>query len=171
VTLLTVGYGDRVPRSGSGRSFSIGWMLFGMLLVAAVTATFTANLTVHRLNTTISTPDDLRDHSTVTVKDSIAALAMKERHIPVTEVATTDEMVAAVRNGTAEAAVYEAPVLARAVHESEGNLALAGPQFTHSFDAFAVPLGNDQRQAINLALLAMLGDGAYDHIYRSWFAT
>jgi len=170
VTMLTVGYGDRVPRTRGGRSFSILWMVFGMLIVAAVTATFTANLTVSRLNTPISSVDDLRDHSVVTVKDSVAAEALQARHINAQQVATTGEMVAAVRSGKVEAAVFDSPVLARAVHESSGNLALAGPPFTHSFDAFAVGPGSHLRTEVNGALLELLEDGSYDQIYRSWFA-
>ncbi|MBI2704959.1 MAG: transporter substrate-binding domain-containing protein [Actinobacteria bacterium] len=171
VTMLTVGYGDRVPRTGLGRIFSVLWMVFGVLIVAVVTAAFTANLTLHRLNTRIESPDDLRDYRTVTVRDSSASMYLSERGIPVTPVATTDEMIGEVRSGAADAAVFGAPVLANAVYESGGNLALAGPQFTRSYDAIAVGReASDLRNSIDRALLVIADDGQYDRIYRSWFS-
>jgi polar amino acid transport system substrate-binding protein len=171
VTMLTVGYGDRVPRTGIGRIFSVLWMVFGVLLVAVVTASFTANLTVHRLSTQIHGPDDLRDHSVVTVQDSSAAAYLRKHGIPATLVASPNEMIAEVRSGSSEAAVFDAPVLANAVHDANGNLALAGPQFTHSYDAIAVGrAAGDLRAPINHALLVLTDDGEYDRIYRTWFS-
>jgi polar amino acid transport system substrate-binding protein len=169
VTMFSVGYGDSVPRTGVGRIFSVLWMICGMLLVAAVTATFAANLTVNQLQTSIAGPDDLRDHSVVTVRDSTAASYLTEHKITATTVATADEMVAAVRDGHAEAAVFDAPLIAHAVHDSDGNLGFAGPQFTHSYNAFALRPGGGMRAAIDTTLLHLLEDGTYNRLYRSYF--
>jgi polar amino acid transport system substrate-binding protein len=171
VTMLTVGYGDRVPRTMLGRAFSILWMLFGMLLVATVTATFTANLTVNRFAATITKPDDLRDHSVVTVRDSEAAAYLRAHRIDATLVDDPQQMIDQVRGGSTDAAVYAAPVLARAVHESDGNLVLPASPFTHSYDAFAVSHQSGLQSEVNDALLTMFDDGQYDHLYRAWFSS
>ncbi len=169
VTMFAVGYGDSVPRTGVGRIFSVLWMICGMLLVAAVTATFAANLTVRQLQTDIHGPDDLRDHEIVTVRDSTAATYLAQHNIPTDLVDSPEAMVTAVRNGDADAAVFDAPLIAHAVHESDGNLGFAGPQFTHSYNAFALRPGTGMRAAIDTTLLHLLEDGTYNRLYRSYF--
>jgi polar amino acid transport system substrate-binding protein len=169
VTMFAVGYGDSVPRTGVGRIFSVLWMICGMLLVAAVTATFAANLTVRQLQTDIHGPDDLRTHEIVTVKDSTAATYLADHKIATELVDNPEDMVAAVRNGDADAAVFDAPLIAHAVHESDGNLGFAGPQFTHSYNAFALRPGGGMRAPIDTTLLHLLEDGTYNRLYRSYF--
>ena len=169
VTMLTIGYGDRVPRTGLGRSFTVVWMVIGMLLVAAVTATYTSNLTVRRLTTNVESPDDLRDHSVVSVTGSSAAAYLTDKGISFRGVASPSQMIDAVRDGSSEVAVYERPVLARATRKSDGNLALAGAQFTHDYDAIAIAKGSDLRAPLDRTLLRIYEDGTYDQVFRSWF--
>jgi len=46
VTMTTVGYGDKVPRTVYGRLFSVLWMLIGVCLIAIFTAAITSAVTV-----------------------------------------------------------------------------------------------------------------------------
>ena len=48
-TVTGVGYGDKIPASFAGRVISFVWMLMGVLLVAGLTATVTANMSAARV--------------------------------------------------------------------------------------------------------------------------
>lgn len=56
VTLTTVGYGDKVPRSTGGRVIGFLWMFVGLFIVASFTAAVTSALTVTRLRSQINGP-------------------------------------------------------------------------------------------------------------------
>ena len=45
ITMTTVGYGDRVPKTLGARLFSVGWILTGIIAFSALTATFSTQMT------------------------------------------------------------------------------------------------------------------------------
>ncbi|KAK3739865.1 hypothetical protein QZH41_009109 [Actinostola sp. cb2023] len=50
VTMTTVGYGDRTPKSFCGRLFGVVWIIFGISLCSVMTATITTALTSINVN-------------------------------------------------------------------------------------------------------------------------
>ena len=56
VTLTTVGYGDKVPRSVPGRLIGLVWMFAGLFIIASFTAAVTSALTVTQLKSRIAGP-------------------------------------------------------------------------------------------------------------------
>ena len=59
VTMATVGYGDKVPRTGAGRLLAMLWMLASLIILTTVTAAITSSLTVGRLEAKVSGSEDL----------------------------------------------------------------------------------------------------------------
>jgi ABC-type amino acid transport substrate-binding protein len=59
VTLTTVGYGDRVPVTRTGKAIAASWMTIGFLLMTVSGAVVTAILTVDRLRPIVSGPEGL----------------------------------------------------------------------------------------------------------------
>ena len=56
VTLTTVGYGDKVPKSVGGRFIGLIWMFAGLFIIAGFTAAVTSTLTVTQLRSRIQGP-------------------------------------------------------------------------------------------------------------------
>jgi ABC-type amino acid transport substrate-binding protein len=50
VTMTTVGYGDKAPATVPGRLLAVVWMIAGLILISALTATITSALTVSQLS-------------------------------------------------------------------------------------------------------------------------
>jgi polar amino acid transport system substrate-binding protein len=172
VTLLTVGYGDRVTKSVAGRFFSMIFMLFGVLLVATFTATFTASLTVHDLQTDIQGVSDLQGRKVVTVKGTTAASYLSGHQIAAREVGSVGEMIEQLDSGDLDAAVYDAPVLAYAARQSDGaRIHLVGAPFTREYYGIAEAIGSDLGPGINSSLLSTYSNGFYNRLYSSWFST
>ncbi|MCA8963184.1 MAG: transporter substrate-binding domain-containing protein, partial [Planctomycetes bacterium] len=59
VTMTTVGYGDKSPRTFVGRAIALVWMFAAIILISGVTAAITTALTVSSLEGRVRGPDDL----------------------------------------------------------------------------------------------------------------
>jgi len=56
ISMTTVGYGDRAPKSILGRTFAVAWILVGICICSIFTATLTTSLTTISLDTKKSLP-------------------------------------------------------------------------------------------------------------------
>lgn len=170
VTAATVGYGDRVTRTGVGRIIAAFWIIFGVIFIAQLTATVTASLTGRELRSEIRSPQDLGGHDVVTVRGTTAATYLREHRIKARELASVDEMVDAVADGRADAAVYDAPVLAyQTTRVGSNRVTLVGAPFTSEFYAIATPPGSDLLEPIDHAMLELSEEGLLERLHASWF--
>ncbi len=64
VTMTTVGYGDKAPKSNLGKAIAIIWMFTAVIIISSFTASIASTLTISRLQTDIETADDIQlvDH-------------------------------------------------------------------------------------------------------------
>ena len=60
VTMTTVGYGDRIPKSTFGRIFSIIWMFTSVIVISSLTGSIAASLTVNEMKSHINNLEDVR---------------------------------------------------------------------------------------------------------------
>ena len=67
VTMTTVGYGDKAPVTFIGRSLATIWMFASIIMIAGLTASIAASLTVNQLNTMVRGVQDLNRVRSVAV--------------------------------------------------------------------------------------------------------
>ena len=70
VTLTTVGYGDKAPKTRWGKIAALGLMLSGLLFISGLTASIASSLTVNRLTDDISSFTEFKERKVGTVKGS-----------------------------------------------------------------------------------------------------
>jgi len=170
VTLVTVGYGDRVPQSRAGRSIAVAWMLFGLIFIAMFTATITSTLTVRSIEQTARGVDDLAGAEVVTVPDTVSADALDERGIAWEPVTDIDAGVAAVADRRADAFVYDEPILRYRLRGRESStLTLAGATFQPGYYGFAVREGDDLVESVDQSILTLQAQGTLDVYEQEWF--
>ena len=88
---------------------------------------------------------------------------------PVT-VARVDDAYTALVEGDADAVAFDAPVLQfHAAHDGHGEVRVVGPVFDRVQYGIALPVDSPLRERINVALLDLVGSGAYDRLHDRWF--
>ncbi|NNF82320.1 MAG: transporter substrate-binding domain-containing protein [Flavobacteriaceae bacterium] len=60
VTMTTVGYGDKSPKSNLGKAIAIVWMFTAVIIISSFTAGIASSLTISGLQTDIKTAEDIR---------------------------------------------------------------------------------------------------------------
>ncbi|NVB39535.1 transporter substrate-binding domain-containing protein [Pseudenhygromyxa sp. WMMC2535] len=153
VTMTTVGYGDKAPRSPLGRAVALLWMLASMVIIASVTATIASSLTVERLTQQIRGPEDLERVRVGVIRATTGANYLGERKLVYEEYATGEAALAALSAGEIDALVWDAPLLREAIAEDAGlGIELVGAVFQRQDYAIAVGTGSELREAINRVL-------------------
>jgi len=70
VTMTTVGYGDKSPRTAGGRAVALVWMFVSVIVISSFTAAIASSLTVKRLQLPVEGPQDLPRVAVATVPGS-----------------------------------------------------------------------------------------------------
>ncbi len=111
VTMTTVGYGDKAPRTFGGRLVSLIWMFASLLLISSFTAAIASALTVSQLETGIDGPEDLPGLRVATVVGSTAETYLRKNRVTAIAFDRPRDALQAIGEGVADAAVYDAPIL------------------------------------------------------------
>ena len=172
VTVTTVGYGDKAPKTSLGRIIGIVWMLGGLFLIAYFTAEVAAAFTLQEIRGTINDISDLPGKRVVTVAGSTADDYLTDVRIGHSEVDTIEQAYARLLVGTSQAIVYDSPVLLfYASGEGRGRVQIVGDLLEQQGYGIALPTDSPLREPINQAILELLEDGTYDRLHQRWFGT
>ncbi len=163
VTMTTVGYGDKAPRTLPGRMVAVLWMMVGVVSLAIFTGSVASQLTVTQLSNPINGPDDLTHVRTGTVEATTSEAYLQQRGISFQCYPTDLEALKALTNREIDAVVYDAPTLRYAVDQTMSGLVEVLPvRFQRQEYAIALPLGSRLRKPINLSLTKMVLEPAWE---------
>lgn len=158
------------PRRWVTRTVSVLWTFVSLIFVAYYTAILTANLTVEKFESRISSPGDLVGKAVCTVAGTTSPAALDKRGIESIGVPKIDDCYDGMRNRTFEAVVFDAPVLRYYVaHSGAGIAELAGPIFKDEDYGILFPIGSELVRQVDQALLSVQEDGEYDLLRQKWF--
>lgn len=157
VTMTTVGYGDKSPRSAGGRIVAVVWMFAAILLISAFTASVTSALTVTELESSVNGPEDLRRVRVATVTGSTSEDYLKARYIPRRSFETAREALDALKKREVDAVVYDAPIMKFLAYNEFGGTVFVLPRIFERQDyAFGLPSNSPLREDINQAFLQVI---------------
>jgi len=106
VTMTTVGYGDKTPKTHYGRLIAIVWMLSSVILVSLLSTSLVSRLTAERVESgTGGAAVDLTGKKLAAAVHSSGAEYLDELHLPYTKYQNLPEALEALANGQSNAVV------------------------------------------------------------------
>lgn len=164
------GFEERAPRSPLGRLFGVILVVASLFGVSIFVAKITATLTVAAIQTNVSGVNDLYDKRVGTIGDSTAAGFLEGRDLRALTFDDLDTLIAAFEDGTLDAVVFDAPILAYYVTTDGADTGrLVGSVFVPESYGIALPTGSPLAEEINQSLLRLRENGTYEAIKLKWF--
>lgn len=157
VTMTTVGYGDKAPKTPGGRVIALFWMFASIIIISSITAAIAASLTVSELDSPIRGPEDLARFRVATVADSTGAAWLSDRGIVSRTEAGLDRTLELLAEGEVDCVVFDAPILQHRIASNHpGQLTVLAARFSPQRYALALPPASPLREPFNRSLLEAL---------------
>lgn len=153
VTMTTVGYGDKAPKTIGGRTFALIWMIFSIIFISCFTASITSQQTMSRLKNKVQGFNDLYNVKVGCVIRSEGFDFLTQKGVAVIPFKTIQEGLLAIENKKIDAFVQDEIILKNLVKsEFPGRLRVVSGTFDEYFVSMALPLNSQLRKPINKAL-------------------
>lgn len=155
VTMTTVGYGDKAPRSPAGKIVALIWMFTALIITSTFTGMLASSLTAGRLGGDVSGPSDLTDKRVGVIGGSAAEQWLAEKGVaPDIRFDELAQGMAAVSDGDIDAFVHDDPLLRYARTQGMGeDVRLLQGTYGRQEYGIALPPQSPLREGINRALL------------------
>jgi polar amino acid transport system substrate-binding protein len=157
VTMTTVGYGDKAPKTMGGRVVAFIWMLFSIVFISSFTANITTSLTISELRGRIHGFDDLYKARVGSISRSEASNFLTKHGITVTPFASIQEGLKALAGKQIDALVLNELILKYYVrNEFRGRIQVIPFILDEYFVSMVLQNNSPLRKAVNKALLKFM---------------
>ncbi len=169
VTMTTVGYGDKSPKTVTGRILALIWMFMAIIIISGFTAAIAAAFTVTQLESQITGPEDLVGLKVGSVPNSTSAHYLESNNINYIGFESAAAGVKALGDKELDAFVYDRPILRYLVNKSHsGRLRVLPNYFERQDYAIALKEGSPLREAINQVLLRRVQSPDWERLLTSY---
>lgn len=141
VTLTTVGYGDKAPKTRMGKIAALALMFGGLLFISGLTASIASSLTVTQLNSNPDGFNEFKKRPVGTISSSSANQFLKDHFFKKIHVYKgVVPGLKALKNRKIEAFMYDEPILKYRIQEDStlNDLQVLPVKFDVQFYAFGL---------------------------------
>lgn len=154
VTMTTVGYGDKSPRTVGGRIVGFIWMFTAIIVISFFTASIASSLTVTQLDSRVGGPEDLPFVRVGALEQSATMAYLESERISVETYATIQDGLQAVEDNEIDAFVHDAPILQYYSQlEFRNSVRILPNTFNDQYYGIVIPLNSDYRNEMNRIIL------------------
>jgi len=169
VTMTTVGYGDKSPRTVGGRVIGFIWMFVAIIVISFFTASIASSLTVTQLDSKVSGPGDLPFVRVGVLENSFTEDYMQEQQIRYRTYASIEEGMDAVAGDRIDAFVHDAPIIQyMAGSEYRNEVQVLPNTFNDQYYGIALPRDADYRNEMNTILLEFISSDEWNTILQRY---
>lgn len=140
-----------------------------MVFLAQLEAVVTAEYTIDRLESRVSTLSDIISLKVGVVEGTTSQIYASEQNLNTVSYNNAQEMLNAVRDGQIKAGISDAPIVQFYKNHEGSGLVETGEVLQRETYAIAFSIGSPLRKEINKTLLEMEGDGTLKKIQQKWF--
>jgi ABC-type amino acid transport substrate-binding protein len=159
VTMSTVGYGDKVPLSRTGKLIAIVWIFSSIILVSLFTARASSIFTVAELELHIQTEDDLRKRTVGAASKSSGEEFCIRRNLNYVVYDLVDEALDALVEGEIDAVISNVPVMQYMRFKKYKDQIQISPNYLlRNNMGIALPHGSSLRESLNDVILIKAGE-------------
>ena len=170
VTMTTVGYGDRTPRTFLGRLVTSIWMIVSVITATSLIAGIASTLTLTGMRSNVvSTAEQLKGKRVAAEASSPGEFFAKRYGARIVTVASIEQGYELIRKGQADAMVFDRPqLLYFGTRQHESTESVSKAEYVHQAYAFAFPLSSSLVVQVNGSLLRLEESGRVDRIVKEW---
>jgi ABC-type amino acid transport substrate-binding protein len=171
VTMTTVGYGDKTPKTPVGRFVAIVWMLSSVALVSLLSASLVSRLTAERVESSAPfTQNDLAGKRLAAVAFSSGAEYLDAVRLHYAKYGALREALAAVAEGDADAVVNSVGALRyMAAARFPRTLRIPNSLLAPAYMAIALPENSPLKKPIDRALMRITGSPEWRSLEDRYF--
>ncbi len=165
VTMTTVGYGDKAPKTFAGRMIGFIWMFAGIILISFFTASIASSLTVTQLDSRVSGPQDLPFVRVGVLQHSATIDYLEENRIRYRTFEAIDDGLRAVADDQIDAFVHDAPIIRYySVQNFRNEVRVLPGTFNDQYYGIALPLESPYRNVINRIMLDFIASDEWEQL-------
>jgi polar amino acid transport system substrate-binding protein len=171
VTMTTVGYGDKTPKTTAGRLIAISWMLASVALVSILSTSIVSRMTAERVVGGLRVSEaDLAGKRLAAVAHSSGAEYLDERHLRYAPFDDLAGALTALEGGQADAVVNSVGALQYLI-AARFKDTIKAPQgvLEPAYMAIALPAGSPLKKSLDEALVGITGSQEWRQIEDGYF--
>jgi len=141
VTLTTVGYGDKAPKTRWGKVAALVLMFGGLLFISGLTASIASSLTVNQLNSNPDSFNEFKERKVGTIKNSSSAGFLKAHFFKnVSLYPDVKEGLEELKQNKIDGFIYDEPILKYRISKDSTlhKISILPVKFDVQFYAFGV---------------------------------
>ncbi|MGI9552740.1 MAG: transporter substrate-binding domain-containing protein [Aurantibacter sp.] len=141
VTLTTVGYGDKAPKTKMGKIAALILMFGGLLFISGLTASIASSLTVNQLSSDPDNLNEFKDRKVGSVKNTETTAFLRNHFFKNIELYdNVSAGLSALKENEIEAFIYDEPILKYRIQQDTtlNELSILPVKFDVQFYAFGV---------------------------------
>lgn len=158
VTMTTVGYGDKSPRTWGGRIVGFIWMFMAIIMISTLTAGIASSLTSQSIQDDIRSVEDLAQFEVLAVRSSSAQELLDQYAIRFEKVPNAVEGLERLTNSEDAVLVYDKPILKYRIEEKglEEKLEVLENTLKKDYYSYIFPKNSQLLNVIDPILVATL---------------
>ena len=172
VTMTTVGYGDKAPKSNLGKAIGIIWMFTAVIIISSFTAGIASTLTISGLQTDINSAEDIRlveKISAVGASSSEAYLMQENISIHQT-FASPILALRALAKKENDVLLYDHTILQYYINRLSlnDNVKLLPLTLKENYQSFMLPKDHPAYDRINVGLMKEIQQDSWEELQRKY---
>jgi len=175
VTMTTVGYGDKAPKTRQGRIIAIIWMFTAIITISGFTGTIASSLTVQSLGRNIEDLEDLRISKKIgSVNGSSSETFLRSNDIEInTLYEDIEEALLALSAKDVEVLLYDKTVLDYFISRLQlsNKVVLLPVNFNKQYRSFFLPRNSPHLEWINPLLVRTINEATWQELLKKYNLT